>query len=159
MNEFVCKVLYLNMLYKRYSDIVNKIGSFMSDSIRLTLTLPTDPKTLYNAWLNSETHSAFTKSKAVIQKMVGSSFTAYDGYISGTNELLHMNKRIVQKWRTTDFNEENEDSNLEIHFEKVPKGTKITIEHSNLPDDTGKTYRKGWRDHYFKPMKEYFSGD
>ena len=129
----------------------------MSDSIKLTLTLPTDPKTLYNAWLNSETHSAFTNSAATIEKKVGSTFSAHDGYITGTNELLHMNKRIVQTWRTTDFTEENEDSTLEVIFEKVEKGTKITLKHSNLPQDTGKTYRKGWRDYYFKPMKEYFS--
>jgi len=128
----------------------------MADSIKLSLTLPVDPKTLYNAWLNSDEHSAFTKSKAVIEKKVGSSFTAHDGYITGKNELLHMNKRIVQSWRTTDFNEEAEDSKIEILFEKVDKGTKIILHHSNLPEETGKTYRKGWRDHYFKPLKEYF---
>ena len=128
----------------------------MADSIKLTLTLPVEPKTLYNAWLNSNEHSAFTNSKAVIEKKVGSPFTAHDGYISGKNELLHMNKRIVQSWRTTDFNEEAEDSKIEIIFEKVDKGTKLTLHHSNLPEETGKTYRKGWRDHYFKPMKEYY---
>jgi len=128
----------------------------MSDSIKLSLTLPVDPKTLYNAWLNSEIHSAFTKSKVVIEKKVGSSFSAYDGYITGKNELLHMNKRIIQSWRTTDFTEEDIDSKVEIHLEKVEKGTKLIIMHSDLPEDTGKTYRKGWRDYYFKPMKEYF---
>jgi activator of HSP90 ATPase len=128
----------------------------MSDSIKLSITLPAEPKTLYNAWLSSRKHSEFTKSKATIEKKVGSSFTAHDGYITGTNELLHINKRIVQKWRTTDFDESSEDSVLEIQFEKVEKGTKVTLAHSNLPDETGKTYRKGWRDHYFKPMKDYF---
>jgi activator of HSP90 ATPase len=128
----------------------------MSDSIKLSITLPAEPKTLYNAWLSSRKHSAFTNSTATIEKKVGSSFTAHAGYISGTNELLHMNKRIVQKWRTTDFDEAAEDSLLEIQFEKVEKGTKVIIAHSNLPDETGKSYRKGWRDHYFKPMKEYF---
>lgn len=129
----------------------------MSDTIKLSLTLPVDPKTIYNAWLSSDEHTAFTNSKTSIEKKVGSTFTAGDGYITGKNELLHMNKRIVQTWRTTDFDEEAEDSNLEITFEKVEKGTKVIIHHSNLPDDTGKTYRKGWRDHYFKPMKEYFA--
>jgi activator of HSP90 ATPase len=128
----------------------------MSDSIKLSVTLPVEPKILYNAWLNSNEHTAFTKSKASIEKKVGSTFTAHDGYISGKNELLHMNKRIVQSWRTTDFEEETIDSTLEISFEKVEKGTKITLAHSNLPVDSGKSYRKGWRDHYFKPMKEYF---
>lgn len=128
----------------------------MSDSIKLSLTLPTEPKVLYNAWLDSNEHTAFTHSKASIEKKVGSTFSAHDGYISGKNELLHMNKRIVQSWRTTDFDEDTADSTLEISFEKVDKGTKITLAHSNLPDDTGKSYRKGWRDNYFKPMKEYF---
>lgn len=128
----------------------------MSDSIKLSITLPSEPKILYNAWLSSRKHSAFTNSKATIEKKVGSSFTAHDGYISGTIELLHMNKRIVQKWRTTDFDEAAEDSLVEVQFEKVEKGTKVIIAHSNLPDETGKSYRKGWRDHYFKPMKEYF---
>ena len=128
----------------------------MPDSIKLSITLPAEPKTLYNAWLSSRKHSEFTNSKATIEKKVGSSFTAHDGYITGTNELLHMNKRIVQKWRTTDFDEAAEDSLVEVQFEKVEKGTKVIIAHSNLPDETGKSYRKGWRDHYFKPMKEYF---
>lgn len=129
----------------------------MSDSIKLSLTLPVDPKTLYNAWLNSEEHTAFTNSKTKIEKKVGSTFIAGDGYITGKIELLHMNKRIVQTWRTTDFEDEAENSTLEVSFEKVEKGTKIILAHSNLPTDTGKTYRKGWRDSYFKPMKDYFA--
>ena len=129
----------------------------MSDSIKQTVTLPTNPKTIYSAWLSSDKHSAFTNSKAVIEKKVGSSFSAHDGYITGKIELLHMNKRIVHTWRTTDFSEEDQDSTLEVILEKVEKGTKITLVHSNLPEDSGKTYRKGWRDHYFKPMKEYFT--
>ena len=128
----------------------------MSDSIKLSITLPVEPKTLYNAWLDSNEHTAFTNSKVSIEKKVGSIFTAQDGFISGKNELLHMNKRIVQSWRTTDFEEETVDSTLEISFDKVEKGTKITLAHSNLPADTGKSYRKEWRDTYFKPMKEYF---
>ena len=126
------------------------------DSIKLSVTVPVEPKMVYQAWLNSEEHSAFTNSKAEIEKKVGSDFTAGDGYISGKNELLHMNKKIVQSWRTTDFPEEIEDSTLEVQFEKVDKGTKVSIIHTGLPDNSGSEYKKGWRDHYLKPMKLYF---
>ena len=129
----------------------------MTDSIKLSATIPADAKTLYSAWLDSEKHSAFTNSKVEIERKVGSDFTAGDGYISGKNQLLHMNKRIVQEWRSTDFPEGSEDSLVEITFEKVEKGTKVIINHTNLPEGTGKDYRKGWKDHYFKPMKEYFA--
>jgi len=128
----------------------------MSDSIKLSITLPVDPKILYDAWLNSKKHSDFTKSTASIEKKVGNSFSAMDGYITGKNELLHMNKRIVQSWRTTDFSEENADSTLEVIFKNTDKGTKLGIVHTNLPEDSGKNYRKFWRDQYFKVMKEYF---
>jgi len=126
------------------------------DSIKLSVTVPVEPKMVYQAWLNSREHSAFTNSKAEIEKKVGSDFTAGDGYISGTNELLHMNKRIVQTWRTTDFSEENEDSTLEVRLQKVDKGTKVSIIHTGLPDNSGSEYKKGWRDNYLKPMKSYF---
>ena len=129
----------------------------MTDSIKLSATIPADAKTLYSAWLDSEKHSAFTNSKVEIERKVGSDFTAGDGYISGKNQLLHMNKRIVQEWRSTDFPEGSEDSLVEITFEKVEKGTKVIINHTNLPEGTGKDYRKGWKDNYFKPMKEYFA--
>lgn len=128
-----------------------------SDSIKLSATIPVDAKTIYSAWLDSEKHSAFTKSKAKIERKVDSEFTAGDGYISGTLKLLHMNKRIVHTWRSTDFAEDAEDSLLEVSFEKVEKGTKVIVQHSNLPVGTGQSYRKGWRDNYFKPMKEYFA--
>ncbi len=129
----------------------------MSDAIKLSVTLFTTPKELYNAWLDSEKHSAFTGSKATIERKVGGRFTAGDGYIQGENTLLHMNKRIHQTWRTTDFSEDSPDSIVEINFDPVEKGTKLTIVHTNLPEGEGKKYRKGWRDYYFTPMKKYFN--
>ncbi len=128
-----------------------------TDSIKLSATIPADAKTIYSAWLDSEKHSAFTNSKVKIERKVDSNFIAGDGAITGTNKLLHMNKRIVQTWRSTEFPEESEDSLVEITFEKVDKGTKVIINHSNLPEGTGKDYRKSWKDNYFKPMKEYFA--
>jgi len=130
----------------------------MPDAIKLSVTLFTTPKELYNAWLDSEQHSAFTGSKATIERKVGGQFTAGDGYIHGENILLHMNKRIHQIWRTTDFSEDLPDSKVEISFDPVEKGTKLTIVHTNLPEGEGKKYRKGWRDYYFTPMKKYFNG-
>ncbi len=128
----------------------------MADSFKVSVTLPTTPKEIYNAWLDSSKHSEFTESEAKIEKKVGSEFTAGNGYISGKNILLHMNKRIHQSWRTTDFPEDAPDSKVEISFEPVAKGTKLTIVHSNLPEGEGTKYKKGWKEHYFAPMKKYF---
>ena len=51
----------------------------------MSITLPVDAKTLYKAFLSSKQHSAFTGAEAKIHNRKGSSFTAWDGYISGKN--------------------------------------------------------------------------
>lgn len=114
------------------------------------------PSKIYNAWLNSEIHSAMTGGKAQCSTRVGGSFSSWDGYIYGTNKKLIENSLIIQSWRTTEFLEEHEDSLIEIHLSQVDNGTKLTLKHSNIPQ--GQTqYLQGWKDHYFAPMKDYFN--
>jgi len=87
---------------------------------------------------------------------VGGKFSAWDGYIFGTTLELTRNERILQAWRTTEFPGGSPDSRLEIIFEKVKGGTKITLAHSKMPEDQLDDYKQGWKDFYFKPMREYF---
>jgi len=129
----------------------------MADNIKLSVTLAAKPNTIYKAWLDKEEHSAFTKSKTNIEKKVGSKFTAGDGYIEGEIKKMILSKKIVMTWRTTDFPEGSEDSLLEVNLEGKDSSTKLIIVHENLPEGDGKKYRKGWKDDYFTPMKEYFS--
>jgi activator of HSP90 ATPase len=62
---------------------------------------------------------------------------------------------ILQLWRTSEFEESAPDSFLEIHLEPEGAGTRLTILHSNLPED-GMQYKQGWIDSYFTPMHAYF---
>lgn len=129
----------------------------MGDNIKLSVTLPTNPSKIYKAWLDSSEHSAFTNSKTHIKRKVGSKFTAGDGYIEGEIKQMVLSKKIVMSWRTTDFPEDSEDSMLEVNLEENNDSTKVILIHENLPEGDGKKYRKGWKDHYFAPMKEYFA--
>lgn len=131
----------------------------MSDSIKISISLPVDPHQLYEAWLSSEIHSAFSNSNVKIEKKVGSFFSVNDGDITGKNELLHLNKRILQSWRSKDFKQDDSDSILEVIFNRIEGGTRMVINHSNLPDNTKDAYKKSWRENYFKPMKDYFSNN
>lgn len=127
------------------------------DSLSVSTLLPATPKQVYDAWLSSKGHTEMTGGESKGNAKVGSVFTAWDGYIEGKNLELEPNKRIVQSWRTSEFPEDADDSRLEITLEKVKDGTKITLNHTNIPKGQGKQYKQGWHDHYFKPMREYFS--
>ena len=113
------------------------------------------PETLFAAWLNSEQHSGMTGSPAKVSDQVGEAFNAWEDYIYGKNLELEPPRRILQHWRTSEFENDDDDSLLEILFEPDGEGTKVTIRHSHLPAH-GMQYKQGWIDAYFEPMKAYF---
>ena len=110
---------------------------------------------VYAAWLDSDEHSSMTGSPARVSAEVGGEFEAWDGYIQGKNLELEPSSRILQLWRTTEFEDSDEDSMLEVLFEPTEEGTRVTIRHANLPEH-GMQYQQGWRDSYFAPMNDYF---
>ncbi len=122
----------------------------------LKTTLNASAKDVYDAWMNSESHSEMTGGDAEIQDVVGTTFSAWDDYITGRNIELESNKRIVQSWRTTEFEESDEDSQIEIILEESNSQTNLTLIHTNLSQD-GERYINGWKEHYFEPMKIYFN--
>lgn len=121
-------------------------------------TLNASAKDVYDAWMNSESHSEMTGGEAEISEAVGASFSAWDGYIEGQNLELEANKRIVQTWRTTEFEESDEDSQIEILLEETDGQTNLTLIHTKL-SEKGEQYINGWKEHYFAPMQDYFAGN
>ena len=127
----------------------------MKVEFEISDVIPASPDQVYSAWLDSGEHSAMTGGDASVTDYVGGIFEAWDGYIRGKNLELDQSRRILQLWRTSDFEESDNDSMLEIFFEPEVEVTRIKIRHTNLPEH-GMQYRQGWRDSYFSPMKAYF---
>jgi uncharacterized protein YndB with AHSA1/START domain len=123
----------------------------------ISAVIPASPKAVYDAWLDSAAHARMTGTHtAKGSTKVGDRHEAWDGYISGTNLLLSSGKRIVQSWRTTEFTDADADSKIDLKFVKAPRGTKLTLFHSNVPEGH-EGYKSGWTKFYFEPMKAYFA--
>jgi hypothetical protein len=118
--------------------------------------IPATPERIYKAWLNGGEHGAMTGMPATAGINVGDPFTAHGDYAYGRNEELVPYTKIVQLWRTTEFDGEDADSVIEILLEEKDGYTLLTLTHSNLPPH-GAQYEQGWNDYYFEPMKAYFS--
>ena len=127
----------------------------MSINFEVSDIIPAPPEEIYSAWLDSTEHSNMTGGRAEVSAVVGETFKAWDGYIQGKNLELTFPNRIFQHWRTTEFDEADKDSELEILLEPLDGGTKVTLRHTALPEH-GMQYQQGWIDSYFIPMKEYF---
>jgi hypothetical protein len=57
--------------------------------------IPATPDQIYTAWLDSSEHSEMTGSPARISSVVGDKFSAWNGYIHGTNLELEPSNRIL----------------------------------------------------------------
>ena len=128
----------------------------VTESIRVSRVFPLSPQRLYEAWLDSGEHARFTGGEASIEANVGGAHSAWDGYIWGRIIELEPGRRIVQTWRTSEFPEGSEDSQLEILFEPEEGGTRLTLIHTEIPEGQSARYESSWEDFYFEPMAKYF---
>jgi len=128
----------------------------MDRDLVMSVNIAASPEKAYQDWLDSTAHSAFTGSPAEVDPAIGGKFFAWEGYIWGKTVELTPGKRIRQTWRTTEFPDDSPDSVLEILFEPDGKGTRITLIHTNIPENQAEGYEKGWEEFYFEPMKKYY---
>ena len=124
----------------------------------LTTTFNTTAKKIYKAWLSTQGHSKMTGAPAFVSDKIGETFTSWDGYIQGTNKTLMPYQKITQSWRTSAFEDNEKDSQIEILLNEKDGKTELTLTHTNVPE-SGEHYKKGWDEHYFQPMKIYFQSD
>ncbi|MBI4547246.1 MAG: SRPBCC domain-containing protein [Ignavibacteriae bacterium] len=115
------------------------------------------PQEIYDALLDEEKHSAFTGARATCDRRVGGKFTAWDGYIFGTNMVLEHGHRIVQEWKTTEWPNGYGPSIIEFTFKPKVNGTEIRIVQTNVPASQAALYKQGWAEHYWTPLKKYFT--
>ena len=129
----------------------------MPYTFTLTKTIPATAQEIYEAWLDSLSHSEMTGGTAKMSDQVGYEVSAWDDYISGRNLELVPGERIVQTWRTSEFGDEDEDSIITVTLEETDEGTLLTLEHSNVPDEQRSYEEGGWQENYFEPMVAYFT--
>ena len=128
----------------------------MSKTIRQSVTLKATPEEIFEVLLDSRKHAKLTGSAAKIDRAVGGTFSAYDGYIEGKNVEIVRNKRILQLWRGSDW-PPGHYSRASFVFHKISGGTHLSFRQSNVPDGQYKSIKQGWIDFYWEPMRKLFN--
>src|SRR4030065_1557053 len=95
--------------------------------------IPASSEEIYTTWLSSDGHTLMTGSPATVSAEVGGEFEAWDGYIHGKNLVLEPGKRIVQSWRTVEFNQDEKDSQIEVTLKPAGNQTRLSLRHTGLP--------------------------
>jgi uncharacterized protein YndB with AHSA1/START domain len=86
-----------------------------------------------------------------ISREVGGAFSLFGGYISGRHVELVPNERIVQAWRTGNWNP-GVYSIVKFALTEQGSGTKLVLDHAGFPEGDGQHLADGWKANYFEPL-------
>ena len=103
----------------------------MSVEFEVSDVIPATPDTVYTAWLDSDEHGRMTGDTASVSAVAGEPFEAWGGYIQGRNLEVEAGKRILQSWRTSEFEDSEPDSLLEVLFTPEGSGTRVILSKKN----------------------------
>jgi activator of HSP90 ATPase len=122
-------------------------------TIKQTITFKSPPSEIYELLMDSEKHSMITGTEAEISRGIGGKIWAYDGYITGENTELVQDKKIVQKWRGSDW-PEGHYSKATFNLEEMEGRTKLIFTQTSVPEEVYEDVSHGWYEFYWNPMKE-----
>ncbi len=74
-------------------------------TIRQKVTFKASAHDVYEALMDAKKHARFTGGPAKIGRKVGGTFSVYDDYVTEKNLELVLDKKIVQTWRASDWEE------------------------------------------------------
>jgi uncharacterized protein YndB with AHSA1/START domain len=125
-------------------------------TIRQSVTIRASPNAVYDAIMTTRGHAGFTGAKARISPKIGGKFSAWDGYIHGTNLELVRGKKIVQAWVPTEETwPEGHESIVRFQLSRTATGTRLKFTHEKVPVEHVGHLAQGWKDHYWAPLKAY----
>jgi activator of HSP90 ATPase len=127
----------------------------MSTSIHQEVVLNARPEEVYKAFMDEETHSALTGGVSKIDQRVGGLADMHDGQIVARHIELDPNRRIVQAWRVTGW-EDGVYTLLRITLDADGDATRVTLDQTGCPEDMTEHLAAGWDQRYWQPLAEHF---
>jgi activator of HSP90 ATPase len=132
-----------------------------AESIHQVITFTASPARIYQTLLDATQFSAMTKFSMVpnapparIAPDVGGAFALFDGHIVGRHVELVPDHRVVQAWRTADW-EAGLYSLARFALASRGSGTVLTFDHTGFPKGQGEHLAQGWYANYWTPMKKH----
>jgi len=124
-------------------------------NIRHRVVLPARPRDVFTTLLDSKLHSQFTEEFANIDARPGGSFTCYGDYITGITIELEPNECIIQAWRSRNWSKGTY-SIISIRLAAKPDNkTELRFSQIGVPADDYADKNKGWRTHYWEPLRRF----
>lgn len=123
-------------------------------TFRKTYKINTEPSDVYSAITNPFTIELWSGYTAVMSTEPGTEFSLWEGDITGINLELVQDRKVVQEWY---FGDQAEKSIVTITIWPDGSGSRVTVEHTNIPDTEYEGIAEGWDEYYFGAIMSFFN--
>jgi activator of HSP90 ATPase len=126
----------------------------MSEDVHQEVDFRASPQKIYETYLDSRAHAAFTGESATLSPNEGGEFSCWAGQITGRHIELRPHKRIVQAWRVSAW-PEGIYSVVRIELRPAGSGTHLVLDHTGIPQGSSSGIAAGWPVRYWDRMKKH----
>lgn len=112
------------------------------------------PEAVYDAFMSSRQHAAFTGLAARLSTVVGGRFETCGGRNFGWNLALERGRRIVQAWSHRDL-PAGQFTIADLSLSPARRGTKLVFRHVGVPAKHAGWLDEGWKTTYWIPLRAH----
>lgn len=107
---------------------------------------------VWKALVDPKILAAWGAGPAAMSARKGAKFSLWGGDIIGRNLEVVKEKKLVQEWQEKNW---KVPSKVTITLKLVRLGTQVRVVHQDVPAKEFEALRKGWKDSYFQPLKQF----
>lgn len=125
-------------------------------SLHYRVDYKASPERIYSILLDAKLFAACTGLPAEIDPKPGGAFSLFSGQIVGRNVELIPNRRLVQAWRPTHW---DEGVYSIVRFELTPRSNESTLvlDHTGFPEGEFDHLNAGWHEHYLDALTKFLA--
>jgi activator of HSP90 ATPase len=128
----------------------------MCEEIHQEVDFEAGPERIYQVYLDSKEHAAFSGEPASMSQDPGGAFSCWSGQILGRNIELVPHRRIVQAWRVGAW-PEGVYSVVRMELSPRGKGTHLVLTHTGIPTGSSASIAKGWPMRYWDRIQAHLA--
>lgn len=127
-------------------------------TITQTYVIKAPPSRVFKALTDAEEIAAWSGSEATMDPQPGGAYSLWDGSIFGTNLEVVPDRKLVQSWREDTW-EAGADSKVTFTLTPDGDGTRVDLQHQDVPEDEYDAIAEGWDIYYLGVIKGYLERD
>ena len=121
-------------------------------NLKQTIHIKASREDIFNALTNPLTIELWTGYRAVMEPVPDSEFSMFEGDITGRNLQIVQDSKIKQEWY---FGDQEKPSIATISLKDDKSGTRVELDHTNIPDEAHENIEYGWKHYYFEALKKF----